>query len=337
MRHTIRDVSNRAGVSVGTVSNVLNLPHLVAEETRTRVLEAIDELDYRPNRAARSLPAQKSFRIGYRLADPGLSPALDVFLHQLVLAASRHGFDMALFAPRPGQSDLDAYREVILANDVDGFILSETNYTDERVEMLSELSIPFVTFGWTRSPEPFPWVDVDGADGMAQVVDHLVEMGHERIALIAWPEGSRTGDARVEGFRRAMGAAGLSVPDDLVVRCENRFDQARAATGAPLDLSRSPTAIATVQDELALGVVDEALRRGIDVGGDLAVSGFDDSQAAALSWPGLTSVRQPFAEAARSLVDLLVARLTSPDLEPRQVMLRPELVVRASTSGGRRR
>jgi DNA-binding LacI/PurR family transcriptional regulator len=315
------------------VSNVLNAPHLVSEETRNRVLEAIDALGYRPNRAARSLQAKKTYLIGYRLTDAGLSPALDVFLHRLVRTATDHGFDMTLFAPRPGQSDLDAYREVIRAGNVDGFILSETNYTDPRVEMLTELSFPFVAFGRARHEKPFPWVDVDGARGMAEVVDHLQQQGHRRIALIAWPEGSQTGDARVQGYLQGMQAAGLRVEPDLVIRCENLYSAARTAAQDMLDRDDPPTAIVTVQDDMALGVIAAALARGIEVGGELAITGFDDSPAASVSWPGLTSVRQPFEDVARSLVDLLVDRLTQPEAEPGGVMLAPHLVVRASSGG----
>ncbi len=333
MRQTIRDVSQRAGVSVGTVSNVLNAPHLVSAETRSRVMEAIDALGYRPSRNARSLQARKTYLIGYRLPDPGVSAALDIFLHQLVITASQHGFDVAVFAPRSGQNDLDSYREVIRAGTVDGFILSETNYEDPRVELLSELSVPFVTFGRANHPGPFPWVDVDGADGIAQAVAHLVDLGHRRIALVAWPEGSETGDTRVEGFERAMAQAGLDAAPDLVVRCENSLREGREAAERLLSMSLPPSAIVTVQDELALGVMTAASRRGLAIGRELAVTGFDDSPSASSVWPGLTSVRQPFEEVARQLVGLLVARLTQPEQEPGTVMLRPQLVVRPSTSG----
>ncbi|MDP3983714.1 MAG: LacI family DNA-binding transcriptional regulator, partial [Acidimicrobiia bacterium] len=320
-------------VSVGTVSNVLNAPHLVSVETRSRVLEAIEALGYRPNRAARSLQAKKTYLIGYRLPDPGFSAALDVFLHQLVRTAAEHGFDVAVFAPRRGQDDLSAYREVIRAGNVDGFILSETNYADPRVEMLSELSVPFVTFGRANHPNPFPWVDVDGGAGVTQVVRHLADRGHRRIALIAWPEGSESGDTRVEGFHQGMAATGLPVDSDLVVRCESGFAAGRLAAGPLLDDADPPTAIVTVQDELALGVMSAATNRGIRVGDKLAVAGFDDIPAASLAWPGLTSVRQPFDDVARKLVDLLVARLTLPDEQPDNIMLSPQLMVRASTTG----
>ncbi|MGQ0848807.1 MAG: LacI family DNA-binding transcriptional regulator [Actinomycetota bacterium] len=326
-------MSSRAGVSVGTVSNVLNAPYLVSSDTRTRVLAAIADLDYHPNRTARSLQAQKTGLIGYRLPDPGVSPALDVFLHQLVVTAAGHGLGIALFTSRPGQGETDAYREMIRIGAVDGFILSETNYQDRRVDLLTDLGFPFATFGRTVHQSPHPWVDVDGAAGMAAVVGHLVELGHRRIALMAWPEGSETGDTRVEGFKDGMATAGLAVDGDLVIRTANGFDEGRVAGGNLLDRTQPPTAIVTVQDELALGAMSAVVERDLRPGRRLAITGFDDSQAAALSIPGLTSVRQPFDEVAEMLVGLLVDRLAGQGQPPRTVLLAPRLVTRASTLG----
>ena len=332
MRQTIRNVSDRAGVSVATVSNVLNAPHLVASDTRTRVMEAIEALGYRPNRTARSLKARKTYRIGYRLSDPGPQAALDTFLHQLVATATNHGFDLTLFAPRSGEDDLDAYREVIRSGDVDGFVLSETNYADRRVELLSELGFPFAAFGRADHPSPFPWVDVDGAAGLAAVVEHLASLGHRRIALMAWPPGSESGDNRVDGFERGMHAAGLTIDRQLVRRTENGFLAGKAAAAGLLE-SDPPTAIVTVQDELGFGAMAAVSDRGLQPGRDIAVTGFDDTPAAAYVWPGLTTVHQPFDEVARALVNLLVDRLDKPDEPPGSVMLTPGLVVRGSTAG----
>ncbi len=333
MRQTIRDVSDRAGVSVATVSNVLNAPHLVASDTRTRVMDAIEALGYRPNRTAQSLQARKTQRIGYRLPDPGPQAALDVFLHRLVATATTHGFDLSLFSPRPGQGDLAAYREVIRSGDVDGFVLSETNYADPRVELLSELDFPFAAFGRANHPSPFPWVDVDGAAGIAAVVEHVASMGHHRIALVAWPEGSESGDSRVEGFYRGMKAARLAIDSRLIKRVEGGFSSARAAGAVLLRESDPPTAIITVQDELGFGTMAAITDLGMQPGSDVAVTGFDDSPAAAYVRPGLTTVRQPFEEVAETLVNLLVSRLIDPGAAPGSAMLMPELVVRGSTTG----
>jgi DNA-binding LacI/PurR family transcriptional regulator len=321
---------------VGTVSNVLNAPHLVALETRTKVLEVIEELGYRPNRAARSLQARRTQSIGYRLPDPGPGTALDVFLHQLVGTATDHGFAITLFAPRAGQDDLDAYREMIRSGDVDGFVLSETNYDDPRVEMLSELGFPFATFGRADHSSPFSWVDVDGAMGTTQVVDHLTDLGHRRIGLVAWPSGSESGDTRVNGFFDGMAAAGLEVDSELVLRTENGFEGGRVAGLTMLNSADPPTAIVTVQDELGFGIMTAATERGLKPGQDLAVTGFDDTEAAAYMWPGLTSVRQPLDEVAGVLVDLMVHRLSSPNEPPRTRLLHPHLVIRDSTRGTRR-
>lgn len=336
MRQTIRDVSDRAGVSVATVSNVLNAPHLVAPQTRTKVMEAIEALGYRPNRAARSLQARKTRSIGYCLPNPGPQAALDVFLHQLVATATNHGFDLTLFAPRSGQYDLDAYREVIRSGDVDGFVLSETNYADPRVELLSDLGFPFAAFGQANHPSPFPWVDVDGAAGLAEVVEHLAAQGHDRIALVAWPEGSESGDKRVEGFEQGMAAAGLDVDPRLVKRVENGFMAGKAVGAELLAAADAPTAIVTVQDELGFGAMVAVSERGLTPGADVAVTGFDDTPAAAYVWPGLTTVRQPFDEVAQALVNLLVDRLENPDGAPGSAMLVPRLVIRGSTAGSGR-
>jgi len=337
LRTTIKDVCDKAGVSVGTVSNVVNAPHLVADETRRKVLRAIEDLHYRPSRAARSLQAQRTHLIGYRLPDPvDASSALDVFLHRLVGSAAGHGLDLVLFAPRPGQSDLDAYREVIRGAGVDGFVLSETNYDDPRVGMLIELAFPFVAFGRANSPSPFPWVDVDGATGVASVVAHLVALGHQSIGLVGWPEGSESGDARAAGFIRSMEAAGLGLDRSLFVRTENSMAHGRMAGRVLLDRHDPPSAIVTVQDELAFGVMTAVAEAGLTVGKEVAVAGFDDTPPASVVWPGLTSVRQPFDAIGRTLVDLLVARLEDPARPPQTVLLEPELITRASTTGSRR-
>jgi DNA-binding LacI/PurR family transcriptional regulator len=336
VRQTIRDVSDRAGVSVATVSNVLNAPHLVAPQTRTRVMEAVEALGYRPNRAARSLQARKTQRIGYRLPDPGPQAALDIFLHQLVATATNHEFDLTLFAPRSGQDDLDAYREVIRSGDVDGFVLSETNYADPRVELLSDLGFPFAAFGRANHPSPFPWVDVDGAAGLAEVVEHLAALGHERIALIAWPEGSESGDQRVEGFERGMAAAGLTIDPRMVKRVESGFVAGKAAGAELLGGGDPPSAIVTVQDEFGFGAMAAVSEKGLRPGIEIAVTGFDDTPAAAFVSPGLTTVRQPFDMVAQALVNLLVDRLENPEGTPGSSMLLPKLVIRGSTTGSDR-
>ncbi len=330
-RTTIKDVSERAGVSVGTVSNVLNAPHLVAPQTRDRVLQVVSELGYQPNRAARGLQARRTYLIGYLMParEPSVNTALDSFLHELVSTASPHGLEVVLFAPRPGQTPLEGYRDLIRRGDVDGFVLSETNYDDPRIALLAEVGFPFVSFGRSLVRDLFAWVDVDGAAGIGDAVRHLLGAGHRRIALVAWPEGSESGDDRVAGYRRALTRAGVTPDPRLEVRCLNGVDQGREAWRRLSLLDSPPTAVVAVQDQLAIGVLLEAQSMALQPGVDLAVTGFDDTPAGALL--GLSSVRQPMAEVCRLLVEHLVGRIEEPGSEPGHDLVRPEFVPRPSS------
>lgn len=333
-RSTIKDVSRLAGVSVATVSKALNAPHLVSEATRAKVLEAVRTLDYRPNRAARGLVGKRTYLVGYRLpsVQAAGNPTLDAFLHSMVDAAARHGLEIVLSADRPGRDPLAVYEDMVRRGSVDGFILSETDYEDPRIAYLSRHGVPFVAFGRTSEDDTFCWVDVDGTAGTAATVRHLLDQGHRRFGLIAWPEGSHTGDARVAGVVDTLAAAGLEPP--RVVRTLNGLDEGRAALRTLLDTDRPPTAIVAVQDTLAIGALLEAQAMGLEIGTELAVAGFDDIPAAEMATPPLTSVRQPFDKIGELLVDML-ARQLSGRREPEGVLVPPTLVVRASSGGER--
>ena len=331
-RSTIREVSDQAGVSIGTVSNVLNAPHLVSDDTRARVQAVIEQLEYRPSRAARSLQARRSYLIGYLLPPADDTFALDVFLHALVTAAGKVSLEVALFSPKAGETEIDAYRRLIRSADVDGFILSETNYRDPRIGLLAEAEFPFVTFGRALTDHPFSWVDVDGAAGMEQVADHLLDLGHERITLVAWPEGSESGDDRVRGFQLALRRRGQKLERHPIVRSENGFDHGLGIGRKLMSQEDPPKAIACVEDGLALGVMAAIAESGRKVGTEVAVTGFDDSAPARLISPGLTSVRQPMEQVATVLIETLIEGFQGSNY-PRTALLRPELIVRGSSAG----
>ena len=318
---------------MATVSNVLNAPERVAADTRQRVADAIDQLGYRPNRAARSLPQGRTFTIGYCIPDGKERFALDTFLHQLTERASESDMDILIFTPHRGQSEADSYREIVRRGAVDGFIVSSTVHDDERVQVLLDAGTPVVSFGRTDLSAFHSWVDVDGRAGTRAATEHLVSQGHRRLALVAWPAGSITGDERAAGFHEGLEGAGIEVDTRYVIRVENEVESGREAAAQLLDLDSAPTAIVAVQDVLAAGVVAELNARGIRGGKDIAVTGFDDSPPAVYSTPSITSVRQPIEAIGRRVVEFLMHDLEGSDGIPGSALVEPELVIRESSTG----
>lgn len=328
-RITIRHVADRAGVAVSTVSNVVNGHPHVSEATKAAVFAAIEELGYRPSRAARSLPAGRTFLLGYCMPTaPEPNAAMDTFLHQIAATASESDLEMLLFTQHPGQSGIEPYAEILRRGGVDGFVLSDVGYDDERIGFLRERNVPFACFGRIAGSDDTSWVDVDGAAGIAAAVDHLCDLGHERIAFVGWPEGSATGDVRHHGFRSATESAGLDA--DRVVRTLNGFDEGRKLAHA-LIADHRPTAVVCVSDVLGLGVMSGLRDLDLRPGADVAVTGFDDIPAASLTVPGLTSVRQPMERVGTLLVERLVAQLTGA-AAPDSALVVPDLIIRASSN-----
>ncbi|MCX7683081.1 MAG: LacI family DNA-binding transcriptional regulator [Anaerolineae bacterium] len=332
---TIKDVAQRAGVSIATVSYVLNQSAPVSEATRAKVLEVAAELGYRPSAIARGLRAQESRTIGYswhRVPADRWHPILDRFLYSMAEAAEAQGYHILTFT-QPPEKRWQPYEELMLTGRVDGFILSETNWNDERIHHLLERGFPFVAFGRANEEWDFPYVDVDGEAGMRQAVEHLVGLGHRRIGIIAWPTGSLVGDYRYQGYVNALAEAGVSPDPDWVMRAEHSEMAGRKAAHTLLNLPahRRPTAIVAVSDLLAIGAMNALHEAGLQPGRDIAVVGFDDIPTAQYLCPPLTTLRQPIDEVGRLVVEMLLKIIRGETLAERRVLLKPTLIVRESS------
>ncbi|MFI2371677.1 LacI family DNA-binding transcriptional regulator [Streptomyces sp. NPDC018833] len=329
---TLAMVASRAGVSPQTVSNAINSPDMLRPETLERVRRMIDEMGYRPSRAAQTLRTRSSKLIGYGIQPvPFSSPVLDRFLHALSHAADEAGYRILLFACPSGEPTLEGYEELLGQHEVDGFVLSGTERGDPRQAWLAKRGVPFVGFGRMWSGRQIgDWVDVDGASGTDAAVEHLVAQGHRKIAFLGWERGSSgAGDDRAEGWQRAMRRHGLSTRGRRG-QSVNDIDAARAAVEPLLDAGA--TAVVAASDMLALGCYQTLRERGATPGRDIAVVGFDDSPTAALLSPALSSIAQPLEDVGRECVRLLLARIASPGTPPERLLLEPSLVVRDSTT-----
>ena len=330
----IGDVAQAAGVSRQTVSNALNAPERLRQDTLCRVLGAVQRLGYRPNRVARSLRRQESRLIGLSLR-PALpdraGSLLDRFLHALVEHSAGAGYHVLLFTPPDPDDEVSGFDELLNTTTVDAFVLTDTYRGDRRVSSLLHRVAPFVAFGrpWGDAAQ-HPWVDVDGAAGTASAVDHLVERGHRRIGFVGWPSDSDLGNDRLSGWSQASGRHGVE-QRDLVARCSDTNHDGAAATAALLDSPEPPTALVCASDTLAMGALATLGARGLRPGRDVAVTGFDDTATAAVVPGGLTTVRQPLEDVAEAIVRRLDARLTGSPLPDLGELLTPALVVRGTT------
>ncbi|MFF7982745.1 LacI family DNA-binding transcriptional regulator [Streptomyces sp. NPDC007901] len=331
---TLAMVARRAGVSSQTVSNAINSPGMLRPETLERVRRVIDEMGYRPSRAAQTLRSGSSKLIGYGIqpTPPGTAGAvMDRFLHALSEAADEAGYRILLFASPTGGPSLEGYEELLAQHEVDGFVLSGTERGDPRQAWLAQRGVPFVGFGRMWSGRPVgDWVDVDGASGTDAAVEHLVALGHRKIAFLGWGRGtSGAGDDRAEGWARAMRRHRLPTRGRRA-QSVNEIEAARAAVKPLLD--GGATAVVAASDMLALGCYQTLRERGAVPGRDVAVVGFDDSPTAEILSPALTSVAQPLEDVGRECVRLLLARIAAPEAPPERLLLEPSLIVRDSAT-----
>jgi len=335
-RITLKEVSARAGVSYQTVSKLLNHQVHLSQETEERIWQAVEELGYKPNLIARSLRSRRSHLIGYSWAPTHpdqVNPILDHFLQAMVQEAENTGYHLMAFPFRPGAEWTDAYRDLIDTNRVDGFVVSSVEYNDPRILFLLEQNFPFVAFGRSNPDMDFPFVDVDGAAGMRMVVNHLVEQGHQKIAILTWPSSSRVGQNRMEGIRSAMVAANLSTPAEWIAQGDGDYQFGSQAAQSWLDrpAEKRPTAIIAFNDSMAVGAMHAIQSRGLCVGEDIAVTGFDDTPMAPYLSPSLTSVRQPTWQIGERVMSMLLSILDGTPLENTHQLVDPQLIVRDSS------
>jgi LacI family transcriptional regulator len=331
---TLRDVARVAGVHPATVSRALNeeTRALVNEETAKRVVNAAAELGYRPNPIARGLKTNRSYTIGV------LIPDLTNPLFPPILRGIEDHLETGGYTPLTANTDNDPERELLdsqamRARQVDG-VIAATARRDHRLhDALLEAGIELVLVNRRQPDLPVSSATADDRLGMRLSVQHLVELGHTRIAHIAGPLDYSTGLDRYVSFHETMRAAGLEPDPDLVVAAEafTEAEGARLCRQLMAD-GRRFTAIAAANDLLALGCYDVFAEHGVRCPEEISVIGFNDMPFAARFQPPLTTIHIPHYEIGKSAAQLMLERLQDGDSAPRQVMLRPSLVVRGSTA-----
>ena len=311
---SIHDVAALAQVSIKTVSRVVNKAPNVSATLRERVEDAIARLGYRPNQSARRLAGGRSFMIAYLYSNP--APSYTSGIQCGAAARCRDlGYHLVVEPISPGGEErIEVLDRLVAALRPDGVLLVPPLSDDEvLLARLTELGLPCARIAGSVAAPAFTIETPEHAAGQ-MVAEHLIGLGHRRIAMITPPPSHRAALRRVDGFRDALAAAGLPVDPGMFV--EGRFDFASGIEAGDMLLSRAdrPSAIFAANDDMALGVLTQAHRQGLRVPEDLSVVGFDDTPASLTSWPPLTTVRQPLDDMGRCIVDALVNGLSeAPD------------------------
>ncbi len=339
MPATLRDIATEVGVSVTTVSRGLAGYDDVAEETRQRIVAAAQRLGYQPNLTAQRLQKRRTDTLGFIL--PTLTPRFsDPFFSEFIAGigneAATQGYDLLVSVHPPGSdAERAAYRRAAAGGWVDGLFVVRTRVEDERITMLCDSDLPFVAFGRTSSTCDFACIDEDSEAGVRSLVNHFVEQGHERIAFVGPPQTLMFGHYRAEGFRQAMAAFDLPIPEAWVVEGDMTQQGGGKAMAQLLASGSRPTAVIFGNDLMAIGALDAIRSAGLTAGEDIVVGGFDDIPLSSYVSPALTTVSQPIYDIAQRLCAMLIDVINGRSLVERRVLLSPSLIIRES-SGFRR-
>ncbi|NOX63991.1 MAG: LacI family transcriptional regulator [Chloroflexi bacterium] len=334
MAVTIKDIARRTGKSITTVSRALADYDDVSPATKELVRRVADEMGYTPNRLAQRLQKRRTETIGLIL--PTFGPRFaDPFFSELLAGigntAASYGYDLLVSTQAPGEKELETYRQKVQGGQVDGLIVVRTRRHDKRIDYLRKADVPFAVFGRTEDALDYPFVDEDGEYGMQLMVEHLVDLGHRRIACIAPPPHLMFAHYRMLGIHKAMEKAGLALQDELLVVGDLTQRGGYQQAERLLDLSPRPSAIIACNDLMALGAMSAAQKRGLVVGRDITITGFDDIPMAEHAHPPLTTVHQPIYKIGSMVCDMLLQILSGQEPEERQVILKPKLIVRQSS------
>ena len=325
-RPTIRDVAERAGVSIATVSRALNDKGDVSVQTRERVREVARSVGYNPDRVARSLATQKTRLVAVVVGDNAGHRDLSLVFFAKVLAAisrrlAQSSYDPLLLHP----SDVD------LEHRFDAAVLIGVDGDDTLIADLASRQVPLVGIDVRCAGGRAAYVGSDHADGIRLALAHLHTLGHRRIAHVAGATNTVAGSERLQAFRSESAALGLDLPDELLREGDFSSASGYRETCVLLALAERPTAIVAASDLMALASLQAIRDAGLQPGKDIAVVGFDDLEAAALAHPALTTIRQDRQELGTLAATRAIELIEDSDAAPQATILPVELVVRGST------
>jgi LacI family transcriptional regulator len=336
MSPNIRDVAKRLDISITTVSRALDGYDDVADDTRDLVIQTAQKMGYSPNRAARQLRRQKAETIGFILpasAQRFDEPFFTEFISGLGEALSEQNFDLLVANAKTVEMERNLYLRWLQSHKVDGVVLNRIQQKDWRVQHLASAKFPFTALGRSQDGVDYPCMRVDGAQGYVELIQHLVEGGFSRLAFIGGHANLINHIDRLKWFKAALKTCKLSFDNRLVLSTDMTSAGGYETAKQLLVLPDPPDAILCVHDETAFGALHAAHEHGLAIGQELAIAGFDGVQDSRHTEPPLTTLDIPVPDIARQLAQMLLSKINGVPLETDEMIIRPKLLIRASTGG----
>ncbi|WP_282940026.1 LacI family DNA-binding transcriptional regulator [Paenibacillus sp. RC67] len=331
MKPTIYDVAEAAGVSIATVSKVINGTGRISDKTRKHVTSIMDALKYQPSMVASALTGKSTFTVGLTLPDLA-NPFFAEIARAVEDRGQEYGFNVFICSTDNDPDREIKYFSLLTQKRVDGVIVATRTEKDMFLKKLIQQNVPIALITGEMPTLAVDTVMVDDFLGGYQAGSHLVEQGHRRIAILAEDVNTMSNRERIRGCKQAMTAAGIEVDERLVTSGDFTVSGGKEAMCRLLDMEEPPTAVFACNDLLAIGAIQGARERGLQLPQQLSVVGFDNTILATIIDPPLTTVAQPIQEIGRQAMDLLVQEIKGQKSMKQRVVLMPELVVRGSTA-----
>ncbi|TVZ37300.1 LacI family transcriptional regulator [Alteromonadaceae bacterium 2753L.S.0a.02] len=324
----IREVARLAGVSVATVSRALSQPDKVAEATRERVMDAVEKINYRPNMLARNFRSTRSYSLVVLVPDIA-NPFFALVIRSIERQAQKKGYAVLLGDTQDSSEREQEYIRMVETRLADGII--QLRPVSDQFQNSNAFSFPYLNLCATEST-PGASVRVDNAHAFQHMTEYLISLGHRRIGLITGLKANPHTIDRLKGYRQALQNAGISFDEKLIAEGEYVIWSGVNAANTLCDLSEPPTAIACMNDEMAIGAIQALKSRGLRIPEDVSVTGFDDISYARYCDPPLTTIAQPADDMGSIGVDILLRLIDGEQLSHDEHVLPYDFIVRKSTA-----
>ncbi|ADO77278.1 LacI family DNA-binding transcriptional regulator [Halanaerobium praevalens] len=329
MKVTIKDIAKKANVSVTTVSRVLNNKPDVGDQTRTKILKLIEELNYKPNSVARGLVMQKTHTIGLIIPDIS-NPFFPQVARAIEDKAQKSGYSIIFFNTDNHLEKEKKAVELFKSKQVDGLIVSLSLGNEEILKELKAANYPVVQIDRSVFSNSYPLVSIDNKNSAYQMVEYMLKKGYKKIAHITGDLKTTTARDRLAGYKKALNDYQVEINEDYIIKGDYTQQLAFEAMQTLLKLKEPPTAVFAANDLSAAGVYKALFAAGLNIPADIAVAGHDDIDIASLLRPELTTMRQPKYSLGEKAVSVLLKMIDNYEAEVEAQILKTKLVIRES-------